>query len=337
MQVWLQLLLHIFRNQVADTIVLDEPDVYLHADLQRRLVRVLESIDCQVITASHSPEIISELEPDAVVWVEKSRKRAVRAPKPEQLGLMSEGLGTGFNLRLARALRSVVAVFVEGQDMRLLRGLAKTLGAARLSSESGVAIIPLGGFSNWEHVEPFSWMTREFLDESVSVFVLLDRDYRTEEAGQRVVERLQSAGVRGHVWSAKELENYLIVPGAISRISGAPADVVDSMMWSVTDDLKRAVFSRMLFELQEGSLRSTHNVSVTEAFHEQFDRDWTDMAYRLRVCPGKDVLSSLNRSLQAAGFKSVSARALARRLRVAEIPAEMVTVLRNIEQSLDAG
>jgi hypothetical protein len=42
MQIWLQVLLHVFRHKEADVILLDEPDVFLHADLQRRLVRLLE-------------------------------------------------------------------------------------------------------------------------------------------------------------------------------------------------------------------------------------------------------------------------------------------------------
>jgi predicted ATPase len=80
-QVWLQLLLHTFRLRNASTIVLDEPDVYLHADLQRRLVRLLESLSGQTITATHSPEILAEASPEAVIWVDKTRRRGVRAPK----------------------------------------------------------------------------------------------------------------------------------------------------------------------------------------------------------------------------------------------------------------
>lgn len=47
LQVWIQLLMHLFRNQGRDTVILDEPDLYLHADLQRRLMRLLESMDTQ--------------------------------------------------------------------------------------------------------------------------------------------------------------------------------------------------------------------------------------------------------------------------------------------------
>ena len=43
-QIWLQLLLHVFRLRERDVVVLDEPDVFLHPDLQRRLVWLLESL-----------------------------------------------------------------------------------------------------------------------------------------------------------------------------------------------------------------------------------------------------------------------------------------------------
>lgn len=36
LQIWFQVLLHIWLNQGVDTLILDEPDVFLHPDLQRR-------------------------------------------------------------------------------------------------------------------------------------------------------------------------------------------------------------------------------------------------------------------------------------------------------------
>lgn len=60
LQIWFQFLLHMHRLREVPTIILDEPDVYLHADLQRRLVRVLEQSNAQTVTATHSAEILAK-------------------------------------------------------------------------------------------------------------------------------------------------------------------------------------------------------------------------------------------------------------------------------------
>jgi predicted ATP-dependent endonuclease of OLD family len=119
MQIWLQLLLHVFRQKDADVIVLDEPDVFLHADLQRRLVNLLESVPAQVISATHSADLLLEASEDSVIWVSRDRKRAVRAPGPKLQWEMSKTLGSAFNIPLARALRAQCALFVEGDDSKI--------------------------------------------------------------------------------------------------------------------------------------------------------------------------------------------------------------------------
>lgn len=57
LQMWLQTLWFLAHNEESDVIILDEPDVYLHADLQRRLIRMLKRHKAQVILATHSVEI----------------------------------------------------------------------------------------------------------------------------------------------------------------------------------------------------------------------------------------------------------------------------------------
>jgi hypothetical protein len=114
------------------------------------------------------------------MWVDKTRTQSVGSPNKAELASLSASLGTRFNLPLARALRAKSVLFVEGDDVKTLRRLARTAGAHRLASESGVAVIPLRGFDNWAHVEPFTWMSDQLLEGSVEVFVVLDRDYRAE-------------------------------------------------------------------------------------------------------------------------------------------------------------
>jgi predicted ATP-dependent endonuclease of OLD family len=200
MQIWLQLLLHIFRLRERDVIVLDEPDVFLHPDLQRRLVLLLDSLDGQTITATHSAEVLAEAPPESVLWIDKGRRRSVAAPEPGAAAGLNSALGSLFNIRLARALRAKSVLFVEGDDAKILRHLASTAGTARIAAETGIAVIPLRGFDNWEHVEPFSWMSTGLLDDSVKVFVVLDRDYetrsnvRTSRPGFRLLEFVVMCG-----------------------------------------------------------------------------------------------------------------------------------------------
>lgn len=85
-QVWLQILLHLYRFREFAVIVLDEPDVYLHADLQRRLTRLLEAMQAQTVVATHSAEVIAGAPKSSVVWVEKSRRRAQVVP-PSDCGV----------------------------------------------------------------------------------------------------------------------------------------------------------------------------------------------------------------------------------------------------------
>ena len=149
MQIFVQILAHLWRLRSADVVILDEPDLYLHADLQRRLVRLLDSTAAQTITATHSSEMLAEASSESVVWVDKTRRRAIRRPKPASLEDLSTQIGSSFNLRLATALRARIVVFVEGDDMSIIRELANTIGADHLARERNCAVIEIKGFSNW--------------------------------------------------------------------------------------------------------------------------------------------------------------------------------------------
>ena len=110
-QVWLQLLLHVFRNRHVDVVILDEPDVFLHPDLQRRLVKLLDELPAQTIAATHSSEVLAEAPGNAVIWIDRVRRRSISAPDPATLDELEASLGTQFRLRVARALRSKLCRF----------------------------------------------------------------------------------------------------------------------------------------------------------------------------------------------------------------------------------
>ena len=333
-QIWLQLLLHVFRLLEYDVIVLDEPDVFLHPDLQRRLVRLLDSLDAQTVTATHSSEVLVEAPPEAVVWIDKTRKRSVPGPTPSALAGLSDAMGTGFSIRLARALRAKCALFVEGDDARILRRIAATTGAVRVATETGIVVIPLRGFDNWEHVEPFSWMTDALLDSSVEIFVLLDRDYRTEPECSAIKRRLRAARVRCHVWKRKELESYLLEADPIARLAGATVDFVEEALAAAAEESEVHVFSQVMVGAMRRFPRDQQAQAAADA-HRVFASLWSDRSTRKWVAPPAKVLGGLNRRLSDSGYEPVSFASIASRIETAEVPSEMVNFLDRVEEALD--
>lgn len=335
-QIWLQLLLHLYRLKNMDTIVLDEPDVFLHSDLQRRLVRLLEELPCQTIMATHSAEVVSDAPSGSIVWVSRERTRAVREPKRDLLIDLSVALGTQFNLRLARALKTRTVLFVEGEDIKILSQLARTIGLKRLQRERGIAVIPLGGFDRWEHVEPFKWLMSEFFEDAASVHVILDRDYRIDDAIDRVRRQLRNAAITPHVWRRKEIENYLLSPSAIARLSGASETWVKEALAECVVQLEDDVYAQIQAEYTRYFRKTGRDqATIFKEAKKRADAIWKDPQRRLHACGGKDLLRLLNARLQKAKHDPVRIQRLAKSLRKSEIPDEIRSVLEAIEKDAD--
>ncbi|MGW3953484.1 ATP-dependent nuclease [Streptomyces sp. NPDC004752] len=335
LQIWLQFLLHLFRHRAAKTLVLDEPDVFLHPDLQRRLVNVLEERNQQWILATHAPEILAEARRDSVILVDRTRRHARHLRDSKALEQASQSLGTGFNLGLARALRSKVALFVEGQDMKVLRNVARKVGAKRLAGEKGVAVIPLGGFDKWAQAGSFSTLSESLLGGSVKVYVILDRDNRTEGQAFDVASALSRSGVHCHVWQKKELESYFLISSVISRLSGVDASVVHALLDEAIENQKIDAQAQFLYRRQTDLVNaSSHAMEVTRAAIPEFEAWWNDQEIRAGMVPPKKVLSSLNVELVAKGYKAVSVRAISNNMRAEEVVPELRNLLLEIESAI---
>lgn len=169
----------------------------------------------------------------------------------------------------------------------------------------------------------------------MTTFVVLDRDYRPQSVVDEILGRLKDIGVIPHVWARKELESYLLHPSAIARISGASAEDASEMLEDTFTHFKGAVFARALEAKRVAEIGArSHGVSVTERFQKEFDRHWNDPDFRRSVVPPKEVMHELNRKLQAAGLKPISARRLASEIECDELDDEAIDLLREIEATL---
>ncbi|WP_431896333.1 ATP-dependent nuclease [Micromonospora haikouensis] len=331
-QIWLQLLLHLYRNRHAETVLLDEPEVFLHPDLQRRLMRLLTSLDNQFIFATHSAEVLAEVDRRSILWIDKTRKRAIRNPQNESLEAMSSHLGSSFNLALAKALRARGVLFVEGEDVRLLRSLSATAGYPSITAETRLAVVPIEGFSNWHRAENFGWIAQEFLNSAVSGLLIVDRDYRTGSQVQEIEDRVRKTGIAVHTWSRKEVESYLLDSDVISRLSKCPVEEVRLLLEQATEAEEQQCFTQLTAHLLQAEGKSKKSVAtVMKESQDQFNKNWPDLQYRISIAPPKNVLATVNQGLQARGYKAVSFTAIAKHMRLSEIDREMLYVLERIE------
>ncbi len=335
-QVFLQNLFHLYRLREARIIVLDEPDVYLHADLQRRLIQVTASSKAQLVLATHSAEIAAEVGTPAIVWMDRGRTRAVRAPTDDALSQISGSIGSQFNLRLARALRARLTLFLEGDDAIYLKRLATTLGCNLVANERNLAVVPIQGRDNWKRLEGFAWLNQHLLAGSVEPLLVVDRDYHSSESVEQLKETIGGWGVALHVWKRKEVESYLLSPPAIARASGVSEAEVNEALANITLPMYEEVLFQSIASWKQDfpDDRRLADTTVAKKFIEPLRKMWQDPLERLWRCPAKDCLSELNQVLVSREAGPISFDKLARQIRADEIPHELSEFMRFVERKL---
>jgi AAA domain, putative AbiEii toxin, Type IV TA system len=327
MQIWLQLLWHLYRAQGASTILLDEPEVYLHPDLQRRLVRLLEFLDSQVIMASHSSEVITEALPESIVWIDRSKTAARRTGATKMVAAMSDSLGSNYNLSLVRTLRSRTVVAVEGASARTLRAVALTVGARSIATETDISIVPIRSFSTWANAEPLKWIANDMLSGTTKLAVLLNMDLRPESFNQKVIEDLKSDSIYVHIWSSREMVNYLLTPHVLARASGTDEYAMESHI--------AAAFANAKGEATEHWLRQADRFGARRPEAEmlaEFDRLWSEGLGPQALVSPDGVLAELNLWIDKERYRTLSNETIARAARLDDLPLELVSTLLDVEE-----
>jgi energy-coupling factor transporter ATP-binding protein EcfA2 len=331
-QIFIQFLYHCYRLRDAESIVIDEPDIYLHADLQRRLMKVLETMEPQYVLATHAAEIATEAPPRATIWIDRDARRAVAAETHPDIDSLIALLGINFNLRLAPLLRARVAVFVEGDDTKILRALARTLNKEGIGAEVEIVIVPMEGASNWRRLVSFNWLLEELLHKALSGYVILDRDYKSQELQEQITSTLADAGLTVHFWQRHEMENYLLVPSAIQRATGMPAnEVVDFLRDETLALAEKVLFDYVGALTEDPTVKTRDTRKLLQLAADCRGEWWSDESLRTYRCPGKELLRRLNDHLRDHGYQQVSASNLAKRLWRDEVPQEVVHFLNVIE------
>ena len=177
-QIWLQLLTHIFRATDDSLIVIDEPEIYLHPNVQRQLLSILREKNSDVLLATHSTEIMAEADPSELLYVDKSHTRAKRLRTVDDVQNALDNVGSAQNITLTRVAMTRKLLYVEGNgDFKLLRTFARRLGMSELSAGIELTAVESGGFSSWQEVRALASGFERALDIQLNVAALFDRDF----------------------------------------------------------------------------------------------------------------------------------------------------------------
>lgn len=109
-QVWCQMLTFLLQAKDSSLLVIDEPDIYLHSDLQRQLVHILAGLGPMILLATHSTEIISDVECDQILHVDKRRlsaKRVSNSAQVQYIFLMLPNLLENWGLKQSRTSQTL--------------------------------------------------------------------------------------------------------------------------------------------------------------------------------------------------------------------------------------
>jgi hypothetical protein len=358
-QVWCQMLTHIVKSKSVSLLVIDEPDIYLHSDLQRQLVALLHDLGPDILIATHSTEIIAECEPTSLLVVNKKSSSAHRVKDVSQLKRVFSALGSNLNPTLTQLARTRRVLFLEGMDFRIISIFARTLGYQRVANRSDFAVVQTEGFNPRRAVDLASGIDAT-IGGKVARAVVLDRDYRSKNEIDDVTKELQNHAFTVHIHNRKELENYLLDPSVIIRAIDArltekarrsgetkkPIPAIVGLLDEITNELRHDVFAQLQAKESEYIRRKSPHLdqaTITADISKKFDQRWNKVDERLTLVPGKDVLSQINARLEKLVGISVSDVLIAQQLLVAEIHPDIKNLIEliaafakyNSESSLD--
>lgn len=347
-QVWCQMLTYILRAKKYSLLIIDEPDIYLHSDLQRQLVGLLKNMEPDILIATHSTEIISEADPGDLLIINKKERAAKRIKELSQLQSVFEALGSNLNPTLTQLAKSRRAVFIEGKDFKILSGFARKLKKQSVANRTNFAAIQVEGY-NPQRVCEFAKGMEITLGTTIIKAVIFDRDYRSSDEVSELRDQLKDFTAFAHIHDRKELENYLLEPKAIDRAleirvadhnKRTNSEIVlnekaEEIFNLLTDKMKHKMIAQFLSKripFEKSKKSGIDQSTITQKLIEEFEDIWSSLSGRISIIPGKEFLSQMNQYLQEHYKITLTVSAIISAMLLEEIPAEIKDLIERLDK-----
>ena len=190
------------------TILFDEPDAHMHVNLQREILNYFRELkSTQFIIATHAEEFIKGVDPENIYSVLKQKPERVQS-NPEIITALADV----DNMAIVRTQQDPFILYVEGEDdERILNAWASVLKKESILKR--FFIESMGGTTKEEMKRKADQHFAGLKKIVPGVKRLMLFDFDTEETTFHPTTGNPALSE----WSRKNIENYLLVPGAWHR------------------------------------------------------------------------------------------------------------------------
>lgn len=354
LQMWLQTMWFLARTPSNHSVVLDEPDVYMHADLQRKLIRILKGKFHQIIIATHSLEIMAEVLPENMIIIDRRQQTSKFAVDlPNIQSVIYNDIGSIHNLELARIWSARKFLMVEGSDISILKRFQDTLYPDSLYPFDNIPNSDIGGWGGWKYAIGSKYVLRNAGDELLKIYCILDSDYHIPpEIDEKKAEAARHK-INLHIWKRKEIENYLLVPEAICRLiirkkpnlrTAINVSIICEKIYELAENTKDDIIDNYATEIAKYYRMENLLIDFTNEGNElkyeaknfnKIARSYVKSRWenRIEVIPGKDILRALNRWLTEDHKVSFGIAELATEIKENELSEELKSIIHQLENN----
>jgi len=340
LQMWLQTMWFLSRSSPLSTIILDEPDVYMHADLQRRLIKMIKNVFRQVIVATHSVEIMSEVEPENILPINNTYPKQQYANKAPFVQKIINEIGSVHNIEIARLFSSSKFLIVEGEkdDVKLLSIFQAKIFPNSFDQFDILPKIFVEGWGGWQRVIGSNKVFKENRTSMVT-YCIFDSDFHVEEEKDKRLKDAKENEINLHIWHKKEIENYLLIPSAICRLVKSRRKQSDISEMEISnninkfcEELKDDVIDSFATEIRNRDT-SKEIKTINQTARKYINDRWENEMWSL--VSGKTILSKLFAWISQSSKVSLNKFIIAREIKLSEIDSEVIKVITCIENKTD--
>jgi len=281
---------------------------------------------------------MAESDPGTILIIDKKHKRSRYANNEPGVQLLIDQIGGIHNVHLARLWSARKFLLIEGKDLSLLKRLHSVLYPNAEVPLDAIPALPIGGWSGWPYAVGSSMTLRNAVGDRIATYCILDSDYHSESEIRERYQDAENRGVYLHVWSGKEIENFLLQPRAIHRVlasrtrdRGAPTELeLRDKILELCEAERRSVEDGIASALMQAN-RKLDVITANKMARSRVDETWGEESKRPMVVSGKDLLVGLTTWTQKEYGIAFGPPAIARQMGATDIPDEMASVISGIE------